>query len=189
MRAPAMGRSFYPVPPWESRRRLSRRGQSWRSSSDLGSDAAGVAARTLASVAASGKPFEQVLLIHDAAAQWRDRATVEAIERLDFKRLGPQDACTAPFASRTRAAGGLRGLRCAILAKRVVNTADSPESSAKAPGRCRPTRHHRPCARSLARAVRPRGGITPVGTPGSCFDTRMTREVLTLATFGAAVSS
>lgn len=63
MRAPAMGRSFYPVPPWESRRRLSRRGQSWRSASDLGSDAAGVAARTLASVAASGKPFEQVLLI------------------------------------------------------------------------------------------------------------------------------
>jgi hypothetical protein len=40
-------------------------------------------------VAASGKPFEQVLLIHDAAALWRDRATVEAIERLDFKRLGP----------------------------------------------------------------------------------------------------
>jgi hypothetical protein len=154
-----------------------------------------VAARALASVAASGKPFEQVLLIHDAAAQWRDRATVEAIERLDFKRLRLQDACSFSASSGALCVANengwriARGLRCTILAKRVVTTTESPESSATAPGRCRPTRHHRPCARSLARAVRPRGGITPVGTPRSCFDTRMTREVLTLATFGAAVSS
>ena len=37
--------------------------------------------------------------------------------------------------------------------------------------------------------VRPVAGMTSMGTPGSCFDARMTREVLTLATFGAAVSS
>jgi hypothetical protein len=110
-----MGRSFYPVPPWESRRRLSRRGQSWRSASDLGSDAAGVAARTLASVAASGKPFEQVLLIHDA---WRDRATVEAIERLDFKRLGPQDACSFSALNGALCVASESGWRIARLALR-----------------------------------------------------------------------
>ena len=40
-----------------------------------------------------------------------------------------------------------------------------------------------------ARVVRPSAGMISMGTPGSCFDARMTREVLTLATFGAAVSS
>ena len=44
-------------------------------------------------------------------------------------------------------------------------------------------------ARSPARAVRLPAGAISIGTPGSCFDARMTREVLTLATFGAAVSS
>src|SRR4029078_3515963 len=44
-------------------------------------------------------------------------------------------------------------------------------------------------ARSPAHAVRLPAGTISMGTPGSCFDARMTREVLTLATFGAAVSS
>jgi MEMO1 family protein len=69
-------------------------------------------------VAASGKPFEQVLLIHDAAAQSRDRATVEAIERLDFKRLGPQDACSFSALNGALCVANESGWRIARLALR-----------------------------------------------------------------------
>jgi AmmeMemoRadiSam system protein B len=53
---------------------------------------------------------------HDAAAQRRDRATAEAIERLDFKRrrLWFQRAERRPL---RREREPLGGLRCAILAK------------------------------------------------------------------------
>ena len=50
-------------------------------------------------------------------------------------------------------------------------------------------RAHQLRARSSGLAGAPGSAASSVGTPAACFDARMTSEVLTLATLGAAVSS